>query len=58
MEKQEHNWKRAEDLAITNGKTSNNFLKDFYATTPKKTYVTNKTDLYLIDNTWSADSSD
>ena len=31
------------------------FINEIYSKPPKKNYVTNKTDVYHIDHTWSLD---
>ena len=34
------------------------FINEIYSKPPKKNYITNKTDVYLIDDIWSLDISD
>ena len=39
-------------------KTIKTFKDEIYSEPPKNNYITNKTDTYLIDNTWSLDELD
>ena len=39
-------------------KTIKNFFDEVYCEPPKKTYITNKTDVYCIDDIWSLDILD
>ena len=39
-------------------KTIKIFINEIYSKPPKKNYVTNKTDVYHIDNIWSLDILD
>ena len=34
------------------------FINEIYSKPPKKSYSTNKTDVYHIDDTWSLDKTD
>ena len=39
-------------------KTIKIFIEEIYSKPPRKNYPTNRTDVYLIDDTWSLDISD